>query len=155
MLQLEDESLETAIQLVSKIASFTKTVNANAKEYNYENDYIDVEYIRTDNLLELQIKVLDALNPVRSGLREKDTNRLLTAAGDELHNLKKYGYRSVGNLFHPHLTFTRFVDPQDKVFESMPLKESFSGRYEKLGIFELGENGTCIKEVRTWDITST
>ncbi len=152
MLQLNEIGLEKTLDLLGTIASETNTIQMIAHEYHYESEYLDVEYVKSPEIVALQEKVIEILNPIRDGLREKDKVRLTTTTGETLSNVMKYGYRSVGNLFSPHLTFTRFKTEQEKILNSLPPKETFNGNYPLLGIYEWGENGTCIKEVNTWKL---
>jgi hypothetical protein len=152
MLQLNENGLKKAISLLPIIAKETDAIEAITADYHYESNYIDVEYVKSKELVVLQEKIIDKLNPIRDGLREKDKIRLVDAVGETRKNIINYGYRSVGNLFNPHLTFTRFKDNQEHTLKSLPVKESFDGKYTVLGIFELGDNGTCVRKIQTWDL---
>jgi hypothetical protein len=148
---LPDDNLrEKALQPTT--ISKNKTVKATALDYRHENEYLDIEYIKSDELVTLQEQIIETLNPIRDGLRERDKERVVDAVGETRSNLMKYGYRSVGNMFSPHLTFTRFKDNQKNILEALPAKESFDGTYPLIGIFEMGDNGTCIKKVGTWQL---
>jgi|SRR3989344_1873330 len=152
MLQLDEEGLSEALSLLSGIAAETQTVTAVARHYHYSHDYLDVEYVKSDALSNLQERIIQSLNSVRDGLREKDAERLATATGEERENILKYGYRSVGNQFAPHLTFTRFTDDQSGIISTLPSPDTFNGRYSSLGIFKMGEHGTCIEPVNSWQL---
>ncbi len=152
MLPLNDIGLEKALELLPIIAKELKPIEVITSSYHYESEYIDVEYEKTPMLENAQMKVVNSLNSIREGLREKDKARLATAEGEELSNLLTYGYRSIGKAFSPHLTFTRFVEPQKDIIQNLPDKKLFDGTYLKLGIFELGDNGTCIREIKSWDL---
>lgn len=152
MLQLNDEGLEKAKNLLREVASKNATIKAVAQSYHYENEYLDIEYIRSDEFVALQEQIIDSLNPVRDGLRERDKERLADAVGETRSNIMKYGYRSVGNMFNPHMTFTRFKNNQTDVMKNLPSKETFNGEYALLGLFEMGDNGTCVKKIGAWEL---
>lgn len=152
MLQLTGDNLNKAVALLADIAHETAIVRAVPKEFHYEDDYVDVEYLKTEDLIILQNKVVERLNPIRSGLLENDKARLASATGQQKANLLEYGYRSVGELFRPHLTFTRFTSPQDQVMNKLPNKNQFAGSFPKLGIFDKGDNGTCVRKVKSWQL---
>lgn len=154
MLQLDEAGLEEALKRLAALETETKPVQASADHYHYSYDYLDVEYAKSEELTALQQKVIEALNPVRDGLRENDKARLETATGEERSNILEYGYRSVGNQFKPHLTFTRFTSDQKEVIPSLPLPQTFDGTYDALGIFEMGEHGTCARLVKAWDLSA-
>ena len=150
MLELSDEGLEKVLTILPQIASQTSIIKSLPKEYHYESDYIDIEFKKTKELESLQEIIINHINPLRAGLREKDKERLENATGEERDNILEYGYRSIGKLFRPHLTFTRFKDNQQSIINTLPSMEIFNGNLPKLGIFEMGNNGTCIREVKFW-----
>lgn len=152
MVQLNDDGLSKAIDILRSIASETKALKLIAGHYNYEHDYLDIEYIKTDAVAALQDRAIGALNPIRDGMREKDRLRLNTADGKARANLLAYGHRSVGPLFYPHLTMTRFTGNQESSLRSLPSKESFNGIFPSLGIFEMGDHGACTKSIATWPL---
>ena len=55
--------------------------------------------------------------------------------------------RSVGEMFAPHLTITRFTDRKDIDLTTLPNVSELSATFSKIGIFEMGENGTCIRKI--------
>lgn len=152
MTQINEKGLEKTKSILSGIAQRTKVIDLKADKYNYENTCIDVEYTKNERIIELQIKVVEGLNPIRDGMRKKDEVRLLNATGEARNNLIKYGWINVGDLYAPHLTFTRFTDDHPEVLETLPPKEDFSGSYVSIGLFEMGDNGTCVKKIGAWEL---
>jgi len=152
MLQLDDDGLKKACEELSNIAKETTSISAVASHYHYENNYVDIEYVKSRELITIQTKVLERLNPIRDGMRDKDRARLEEATGETKENLLNYGYRSVGNQFGPHLTFTRFARDNKQVVETFPPKEQFEGNFVSIGIFDMGDNGTCIKPIKSWGL---
>lgn len=62
--------------------------------------------------------------------------------------MTRYGYPAVGDLFRPHMTLTRLKEHNPKVFEPLPQDvDAFSGIFDRLGLFEIGENGTYIRKI--------
>jgi len=153
MLQLRTETLPKAEQLLADIAASTESVAPHPVRYYQAEGYIDVEYQKTHQLAQLQDKVVSALNPIRDGMREKDKARMLEATGAVRQNLEQYGYRGVGELFRPHLTLTRFADEQPDIESKLPASfRQFGGQFTKLGLFEMGDNGTCIRQIADFDL---
>jgi hypothetical protein len=150
MTQLNELGLEKSMEALSVIAKDNNSIEVTSKGYRYIDEYIDVQHIRTKELIFLQKEVLKSINPIREGLRDKDKLRLKNATGEIRSNLLEYGYRSVGNLFYPHITFTRFKNDEKQSIESFPLKETFNGKLLAIGIFEMGDNGTCVKKIGEW-----
>lgn len=145
MFQLGVDDIEEAKQALERIAEEGRQLNLKPTRIYQSHGYIDVEYEKTNEVSALQNNVLGAINPIRKGMRAKDVARLADSDGLEKENYTKYGYKAVGELFRPHITFTRFTDPRQKV---EPLEPSnFVGTFTHLGLFEMGDNGTCIRKI--------
>jgi 2'-5' RNA ligase len=152
MIQLTESGLQESRELLSVIASSTNALTATACQYHYSHEYLDVEYVKTKEMEELQKNIIERLNPLRDGLRERDKERIKTASGEELDNILKYGYRSIGSQFAPHLTFTRFKDSNSEILSELPDPSIFNGQYSSLGIFKMGDHGTCAEPVQSWKL---
>lgn len=152
MLQLDSDGLRKAEAILEKIAKDTEAIEAQAREYHYEKGYFDIEYEKTTELVDIQNEVVGQLNPIRDGLRAKDKERLRTVEGGEKQNIEQYGYRNIGSLFAPHLTFTRFKDIETNSLGDLPPEGSFSGTFVALGIFEMGGHGTCRWKINDWEL---
>jgi hypothetical protein len=151
MTQLKVGDLDKAKTILAAIAAAAPVCNLIVSRYDQAEGYIDADYARTDALDNLQMTVVAAINPIRDGMREKDKARLAEATGKVRENLKQYGYRSVGELFRPHITFTRFADGRAIDTSSLPNPNEFSGTFTKLGLFEMGDNGTCVRRIAEFD----
>lgn len=113
----------------------------------YGIGYVDPEYKVTNELQSLQENILDGINPLRAGMREKDIAKMQDATGTKLANLQKYGYPSIGKLFRPHMTLTRLKDHMPEVLDILPAINTFDGIFDRIGLFEMGDNGTCIRKI--------
>lgn len=151
MLKLKIEDLEAVKAQLAKIASDTPALNLKATKYNQSRGYLDVEYQKPEQLDTLQQHVVAALNPLRSGMRDNDIARLPDATGLALENFQNYGWNSIGELYRPHLTLTRFTDEQT-VPANLPELSELSGTFMALGLFEMGSNGTCVRELASWQL---
>ena len=148
MTQLKVDDLEKVKQLLSELASTTPTFELTATRYHQAERYIDVEYERTEALARLQMQIVSLINPLRDGLRANDEARLPTLSGLIRENVEKYGYRGVGELFNPHMSFTRFEHEHTMALDSLPPAGEWSGRFPALGLFEMGpHNGTCVRKI--------
>lgn len=152
MVQLKTVDIPYVTDRLRGIATSTDIVDLRAAEYRQANGYIDAEYERTRIVDELQMRVIDDVNFVRDGLRADDRARLETAKGLELANIQQYGYRSVGDLFVPHLTFTRFIETDVIDVSDLPDICEFNDNFVKLALFEMGENGTCVRLVTEYNL---
>lgn len=135
-------------------AAKTKQFEIISSKYRQNREgYIDVDYKRSKNIDRLQKEVIKLLNPLREGrMREKDTARINEMTKVEQKNLKCYGYRSVGDNFFPHLTFSK-LEKFDKLALSGVKKSNFSFRVDKIGFFYLGDYGTCRKLIEFFDLS--
>jgi len=152
MTQLNLGSIDEIKKILSSIASDFKQIYSSANGYSVDLGYIDVEYPRID-FVAIQSAVINAVNPLREGMRIKDEVRMKEASGLILNNYKKYGYPSVGELLRPHITFTRlksFSSPNTNGI--LGDHSQFSGCFDRIGLFEMGDNGTCIRKIGEWKL---
>lgn len=153
MTQLKTEDLEEVELRLSAIAKSLPAIPVRVKGYEQELGYIGVSYKRNDLLDRIQQEVVEAINPIRDGLRPKDAQRLESAVGEARKNLERYGYRAIGELFDPHITLTRskITDAIDTQHLETYL-DSFNGYFTKLGLFEMGDNGTCVRKIAEFEL---
>jgi hypothetical protein len=147
MVQLKTGDVDSVKKLLADIAAQSSPFDLVADRYDQALGFIDAEYRRTDVLDQLQTAVINAINPIRDGMREKDKVRMLEAEGLTLENYKQYGYRYVGKLFRPHLSITRFTDERSIDITDLPRPSELSGMFDRLGLFEMGDNGTCVRKI--------
>jgi len=152
MFQLNEADISKVKEVLARIANDTKVITANATRYSlgtgFGVGYVDPEYEVTEELSNLQGSIIEAVNPLRAGMRESDVRKMQDAEGLKLENLQKYGYPAIGELFRPHITLTRLKEHNPKVLDLLPQDIStFSGVFDRLGLFEMGENGTCIRKI--------
>jgi len=151
MVQLKVADLEKAQEILARIAASTPQLSLLATDYYQSQGYIDAEYVRTDLLGRLQMAIVESINPIRDGMRERDKARMLEATGKVRENLEMYGYRGIGELFRPHMTIARFAERTPIDISKLPEPTGFNGTFTKLGLFEMGNNGTCIREIATFE----
>jgi len=152
MLQLKQADIEKVKELLAEIARTTRPLELTASKYDQKELFVDAEYQRTNLVDDLQTKVIAALNLVRDGMLGKDVERMKTATGLTLENYQNYGYNYVGELFRPHITLTRFGSEQQAAVELLPDISTFNGVFDRIGLFEMGDNGTCIREIGSWEL---
>lgn len=152
MLQLDGDILPKVNEILARIARSFAPIHLEAYRFDSGRGYIDAEYRRNQLIDDLQEQILQALNPLRAGMREKDKAYMEYATGDVLKNLQKYGYENVGKLFRPHLTLTRLKEDNESALEVLEEVESFSGLFPRLGIFEMGDHGTSIRKIATFNL---
>ncbi len=152
MLQLKQTDIDQVQELLSGIAREFCSLELKAERFYQAQCYVDVEYEKSGQLVQLQQKVVAALNPIRDGMREKAKARMAEATGLALSNFEQYGYKYVGELFRPHITFTRLSEEKSDIEAMLPALNSFDGTFPRIGLFEMGDNGTCIREIASWNL---
>jgi len=152
MLELDESKIGEAKALLTDIASRHKALSLNALTYCQKLGYIDIEYEVASALADLQDEVVRTFNLIRSGMRKKDIARMQEATGLALENFQNYGYKYVGALFRPHITFTRFEETKPEAETLLPTLQSFNGSFPKIGLFEMGDNGTCVRKIAEFEL---
>ena len=145
--KLSADDLTQAASLLQDIARNFHPQTIEATRYHQVVGYIDVEYARSSALEALQAAVVGAINPIRAGMMEYEASQLSKTTGVAHENIRRYGYRAIGELFRPHLTFTRLVDERPVNLDGLPKSDNFSGKYHKLALFEVDANAACIRKM--------
>ena len=156
MAQLDLKSVERAKQLLERVAVECESMCFDAIGYGGSLGYTNVQYPAA-RFLALQKIVIDLIDPIRGDMRAEERKQMKNAEGSVLENLQKYGYPHVGELMKPHITFARlssYVSPSAEALESILGDPSrFSGRFDRLGLFAMGKNGTCIRPLGEWRLS--
>lgn len=157
MFQLNEAGIANVKDALANISKNLGAINATATNYclggGFSVGYVDVEYEVSDKLRSLQNNVIKAINPLRSGMRESDIKKMQDATGLKLENLQKYGYPSIGDLFRPHITLTRTKEHTPQALDLLPSNiEDFNGIFDRIGLFGMGTNGTCISQIAIWNL---
>lgn len=153
MTQLKVSDLDRAGRALAEVAERFTALDLEATHYHQEQGFIDIEFARSQALDDLQAAVVQAINPIRDGMREKDKARMVNATGLAKENFEKYGYPNIGKLFRPHITLTRFIDSTPKNGLKLPPVSEFNGLFAKIGLFEMGDNGTCVRQLAEFEFT--
>lgn len=153
MFQLDEADIPKVKNVLSDIAANLEPVTAKATHYSLGTGwgvgYVDPEYVVSEELRSLQQRIIEAINPIRAGMRDSDIAKMQDATGIKLENLRKYGYPAVGELFRPHVTLSRLKEHRPEVLDLLPDIHDFDGAFVELGLYEIGSNGTCIRQLAT------
>lgn len=152
MLMLEADAVDETLLRIKHIAQECTKFALRATRYNTSFGYFDVEYEKPSELTLLQQQVLEALNPLRSGMYAKDGERLRHAQGERKHNLETYGWASIGSFFRPHLTITKYSE--DRIDIPHVEIQQFSGDYPSIALVEMAEFGTARALVSRFDFSN-
>ncbi|NCU38742.1 DUF1045 domain-containing protein [Candidatus Saccharibacteria bacterium] len=157
MFQMDINNQNDCISVLQQIALKTHVQKLAQAGYVYQDSgfgkgYVDAAFARNEEADLIQELVVDKFNSLRAGMRESDKNKIADATGLKLENLQKYGYPAVGELFRPHITLTRFPMDVEPNLAVLPSSEIFSGDFTRIGLFEMGTNGTCIRKIAEFDL---
>lgn len=157
MFQMDVRKQDECIASLQKIAQEHNVQTLAQNGYYYQDTgfgkgYVDANYSRNIEADRLQQTIIDAFNPLRAGMRESDKAKMADATGTKLENLQKYGYPAIGELFRPHITLTKFPQDIEPDLTLLPSPTIFTGVFTKLGLFEMGDNGTCIRHIASFNL---
>lgn len=157
MFQMDINTQDSCINALQEIANRVQTQQLEQIGYDYQDSgfgkgYVDIAYARNVEADSLQAVVVDTFNSLRSGMRESDKLKMADATGLKLKNLQTYGYPAIGELFRPHITLTRFPLETDPDLTVLDPPELFDGEFTRIGLFEMGQNGTCIRKIAEFNL---
>ena len=147
-------NLQLANDALSMIASRSTVLFLNCGKYNYnpEEGSLEVQYAKTDGLLDLQTDVIAVMNLLREGnLINRDpagndvAKRCLEEKDEVFGNsLRRFGFPECGSLFNPHSTLSWIrkdettIENVNSIVSTLPEPSHLSGNFTKLGIYCLG-----------------
>ena len=160
MFQMDLSNQDECIAALKEITEKTNIQQLEQDGYFYQDSgfgkgYVDVAYQRNSEVDALQEQVVTVFNTLRAGMRESDKNKMVDATGLKLENLQKYGYPAIGELLRPHITLTKFPVEIEPELSALPSSTVFSGEFTRLGLFEMGPNGTCIRKIAEFDLAQS
>jgi 2'-5' RNA ligase len=136
-----------------KLSKQNKPLQLSSLGYRQNTDgFVDMRYRKSPRVKDLQNKIIATLNSLRKGLlRGKDNQRMAEYSKRAKNNVVRFGYRSIGKDYYPHLTLTRLKNTNRSVI-TKTRKISLSFTATKIGLFYLGEHGTCQKKVEYFNL---
>jgi hypothetical protein len=160
MANFTPEQCSAAVGRLGEIGRRTPEIRLEADRFSgNEQGMFELFYRKTGAITRLQEDVVEALAPLRTGLRHRDpvgrvlADHRLTAPPAARDNLDRYGYDEIGELFLPHITVTRFQRRDQRVDPgALPAAETFTATYRTLALCVMGEHGTCTAIVDTFDL---
>lgn len=144
MTKLPLKNLKEVSHVLRQLAATIKPLKLTALDYHQNDGWIDIEYKRNKAIQDLQKKIIKYINPFRQNLlRANEMERLPGLPKQQAQYVKKYGYRGVLKYYRPHLTLTRLKSDKNVIVELE--KENLNFIAKEIGIFYLGEYGSCKK----------
>jgi 2'-5' RNA ligase len=147
--EFPEENLARIISALQQLAKELNSFTALITGYGDYQDYVGVALKKTEGVQELQHKVIESINPLREGIirgKYQTEEYQSTLAEPQKQNILLFGYPTVGADWDPHLTLTRFKDIHlARKFSEELSWEISQMRIDTLGVYAMGNNGTCIK----------
>ena len=150
--EFPEQGLDKIISEVIKISKSVKPFKLTFKDILYEEGFLGINFKNDKKVKELHLMVLESINPLREDLmRDKYKDKKFLGKQTKIAKgyIIKYGYPRVLDLYIPHLTLIRFdsLKSSDEVISKIKWDKN-EIEVSKLGIFEMGDNGTCIKLIK-------
>lgn len=157
MFQMDIDNQTDCIEALRQLAEQTEAQQLVQDGYFYQDSghgkgYVDIAFKRNAAVDALQRRVVEIFNSLRAGMRESDKAKMTDATGLKLENLQKYGYPAIGELFRPHITLTKFPVEIEPNLTGLPDPSIYAGKFTRIGLFEMGTNGTCIRRIAEFEL---
>ena len=152
MTDVPQKNIGAVESLLAKLQPLQKMMLVPQEVYcQKESGYIEIAFECTEDLQRLQYQIAESIIPLREGVSAHvSIYRNFTVPQQE--NIQKFGYPDMGDLFSPHITFTRTDSPVlQEVLSSLPVFD-FSFVPEYLALSIAGEQGTCKKLITKFRI---
>lgn len=144
---LDEASVKEVADAVQRIAkSFAPFTVQSTGYHTVKGEWIDASYVLDEPLFKLHRACLEGIAPFR--VRQKDVvmrEDWSDSSPARQENLELYGWSEARDLFRPHLTLARLKGKVDEDFLEIFPEKNFSFEVCKIGLYELGEHGTCRK----------
>lgn len=119
-----------------------------------EDGWVDAHFTKSDPILALHHLLLSAFRSAwcrTSAEYYRQSWSVLSR--EQQRNVSLSGWSECDRLFEPHLTFTRLTQPNPDILEAFS-PEGFSFCVEHIGLFVLGELGTCVEKLEEYSLGS-
>lgn len=146
MLDFPKKNERKVTATLRKLAKEARPIRFTSLRYrNSGGGYTDVLYKKNRSIIQLQKKIITAINPLREGvIRAKYKTGLASLSKQVKKNIKMFGFSSLGREYKPHLTFTRFAEGRKAILKDLP-RQDFSFDANEIGLYHRGKHGTCKK----------
>ncbi len=151
---LAESSLSTVVSTLGAVLRTTKPFPLEQETYYPDQGvWVGVRYVASKPILDLHTTIIDAIKEYR--VIEDDTRyaeRWPEMNPEERKNLKVCGWAHAYTRYSPHITFTKLREPRAGILDHL-LQQEFSFVADHIGLYELGENGTCVRLIADFWLT--
>ena len=141
---LDPKDLPTIIEKSHAILRSRKPFQMTQDSYRItQGVWVDVAYAKKQNIMDIHTALINATKDFRLEKGgEKNREDWTDLTEEQKGNILNCGWASSFDLFTPHLTFTKLKEGSTNILTSLP-HENLSFLVESIGLFELGDHGTC------------
>jgi len=153
--EIPSSNIDKILYLAKECSNYLK-INLSFKEVNHTKGFIVVYFKHDLGIMNFHKKILQQFNPFRENhlsIKQKSQEYRSQLTKKQTANLDKYGYVNCMDLYKPHLTITRLYD--EKLAKDIIKGISWNiDKFiaEKLGVFKMGDHGTCIELVKKFNL---
>ncbi len=145
---LEEQMLPRVIETLGKIATTTAPfILEQGTYYPEQGIWVGVRYVADKAILDLHTAIIEATKGYR--VIEDDArykSRWSELESRERKNIQDCGWAHAFTSYSPHISFTKLQAPRADVLAHLPQRD-FSFLADHIGLYELGDNGTCVRLV--------
>ncbi|MFA9261960.1 MAG: 2'-5' RNA ligase family protein [Undibacterium sp.] len=117
-----------------------------------EDEWIDVSYDRYEDVMRLHTAVIEAVGDLRANQgTEKDREDFASLSENQRGSLLRTGWTEAFERYVPHLTFSRLNKKDAGIISKLPF-EDFGFYVDRIGLYEMGEHGTCTRLVHEFSL---
>lgn len=117
-----------------------------------EDEWIDASYDRDEDIMRLHTAVIEAVKDLRANQgNEKDRTDFASLSEEQQKSLLASGWTEAFERYAPHLTFARLKEKDTDIVSKLPF-EDFGFYAERIGLYEMGEHGTCTRLVHEFTL---
>lgn len=145
-----EENIVKVLGTVERVARSLNRLEFKFKNLDSGQGYLGMAFEHSDEIQQAHEKLVSALNPLREGrIRDKYAEYHMEFNSEQLQNIEKYGYPGAMDLYNPHLTITRSKDEtKAEKFLSTIKWDIPEFMVNKIGVYKMGEHGTCRELVK-------
>jgi len=156
--EFPEKNLEKIVQAVGELARKIPSAEMMFTGNKSHLGWLGPCFYYSDNIRKIHETIIEKINPLREGrVREKHktSEYLEKLSFQQCENVEKYGYPNLMDIYEPHLTLTKLKNETaaQKVADEITTKWDINKfKTDTIGIFVLGEHGTCRKLIREFKL---
>ncbi len=131
---------------VGRIAQDRKPFDVQLSGFSAFSGFVFYDAVKDAAMNNIHESLVEGLNPLREGHISKTQRQLTNLSEAQKEAIEDYGYVGVKELYKPHISVTKMLDPQqtDEAIALLPRQDLiFSVR--QIAIAPVADYGTCLE----------